>query len=100
MVHLDPTVECYGCTRTFTTYAGMVIHLESGACESGIDISDINESAARCYQWRHYLDEDYRDDMLGCRYWDPDVCPFRCPTCKTVFSKLSGLFQHIGSQAC
>ena|SRR5437762_12493355 len=104
MVHLDRSIECYGCTRTFTTYAGMIIHLESGTCDSGVDILDLNESAAMCYQWRHYVDEEYRDDMLGgCDLpteYDDTVYPFKCPTCETVFSKLSGLFQHIGSQSC
>lgn len=100
MVHLDRSVGCCGCTRTFTTYAGMIIHLESGTCGSGIDILDLNESAAMCYQWRHYIDEEYRDYMLERRNLDLEAYSFRCPTCETVFSKLSGLFQHIGSRAC
>ncbi|OCK89144.1 uncharacterized protein K441DRAFT_296726 [Cenococcum geophilum 1.58] len=108
MVHLDPSVECYGCYRIFTTYAGMIIHLESGSCDSGINILDLNESAALCYQWKHYIDEEYHDDMvegydLYLDYmgnYNGSVYPFKCPTCGTGFAKLSGLFQHIGSQTC
>lgn len=79
----------------------MIIHLESGACESGIDILDLNESAAMCFQWRHYLNEEYRSDMLDRQnWWDSGAWPFQCPTCEASFSKLSGLFQHINSQGC
>lgn len=28
------------------------------------------------------------------------VYPFKCPECDMVFTKLSGLFQHVGSRAC
>jgi hypothetical protein len=88
----------------FTTYAGMIIHLESGACDSGIDVLDLNESAAMCYQWRKFLDEDYREEMLQCEdlveVYNDTVYPFDCPTCGTVFSKLSGLFQHVDSTSC
>ncbi|OCK73621.1 hypothetical protein K432DRAFT_277697, partial [Lepidopterella palustris CBS 459.81] len=55
LVHRKPSVEYYGCTRSFTTYAGMIIHLESGTCASGIDILDLNKSAAMCYQWQKFL---------------------------------------------
>lgn len=86
----------------------MIIHLESGSCDSGINVLDLNESAALCYQWKHYIDEEYRDDMvegydLYLDYmgnYNGSVYPFKCPTCGTGFAKLSGLFQHIGSQTC
>jgi hypothetical protein len=82
----------------------MMIHLESGTCESGIDILDLNKSAAMCYQWRKFLDEEYRDDMLSCDDLKEEhygtVYPFRCPECDATFSKLSGLFQHVCSKSC
>jgi hypothetical protein len=82
----------------------MIIHLESGACESKIDVIDLNESAAMCFQWKAYLDEEYRDELLNrcdlqSNYGDT-VYPFHCPECLTQFSKLSGLFQHVCSKAC
>ena len=64
MVHLDPSVECHGCYRIFTTYAGMIIHLESGSCDSSINVLVLNESAALRYQWKRYIDEDYHEDMV------------------------------------
>ncbi|KAJ6280849.1 hypothetical protein J3E71DRAFT_392137 [Bipolaris maydis] len=92
LVHLKPSVECYGCTRSFTTYSGMIIHLESGTCTSGINILDLNKSAPMCYQWQKFLDEEYQ--------YDGAVYLFRSPECDTTFPKLSGLFQHVGSGSC
>lgn len=82
----------------------MMIHLESGACPSGIDIVDLNESAAMCFQWKAYLDEDYRDELLHrvdlqSEYRD-QVYPFKCPECDICVTKLSGLLQHVYSDAC
>lgn len=104
MVHLEKSVACYACPNKFSTYSGMIIHLESGTCASEIDLLDLNESAAMCYQWRQFINEDYRDDMLRCcsfedEYYD-QVYPFECPTCGNVFKRLSGLFQHISSPSC
>jgi hypothetical protein len=82
----------------------MISHLETGTCESGITIYDLNESAAECYQWKAYIDGDYRDMLLNRD--DPQtensepVYPFRCPKCDVGFKKLSGLLQHAYSQAC
>jgi hypothetical protein len=82
----------------------MIIHLESGSCDSGIDIFDLNESAAMCYQWSQYIEEEFRDDMLECRdleeEYNDKIYPYSCPSCETVFSKLSGLFQHVASKSC
>jgi hypothetical protein len=82
----------------------MIIHLESGACESEIDILDLNESAAMCFQWKAYINEDYREDLLNrCDLkseYSELVYPFKCPECVTYFTKLSGLFQHVYSKAC
>ena len=82
----------------------MIIHLESGACPSGINYIDLNESAAMCYQWKAYLDEDYRADLLHRRDLESEyyeaVSPFECPGCDSYFTKLSALFQHVCNKAC
>lgn len=104
MVHLERKIECYRCYEKFTTYPGMIIHLESGACKSGINIFDLNNSAAQCFQWKAYLDKEFRKGLLDRRDlrsdYDDTVYPFHCPACGTVFTKLSGLFQHVYSPAC
>lgn len=82
----------------------MILHLESGTCGSGIDMIDLNESAAICYQWKAYLHRGYRDLLLDRRdlqLWNSvTIYPFECPGCNTDFTKLSGLFQHVYSQSC
>ena len=104
MIHLEPSIKCYGCDQKFTTYHGMIIHLESGKCPSEIDMLSLNRSAALCFQWKAYLDEQYQGELrnrydLEAEYRDA-VRPFYCPTCGKDFSKLSGLFQHVYSKAC
>lgn len=106
--HLSPTVPCigHGCPRTFRTFPGMIIHLESGTCSSGTNMKSLNKSAAYVYQWKHLVDRAYRDHLIHDREIsfttsDGDkVEPFVCPGCSKRFTKLSGLFQHVGSLAC
>ena len=82
----------------------MILHLESGACDSKIDIFDLNKSAAICYQWRAYLDEEYQHMLIDRRElsfeYNGTVYFFKCPECNNVFTKVSGLFQHVYSRAC
>jgi hypothetical protein len=92
------------------TYGGMTIHLDSGACPSQHDITDLGASAAMCFQWSKFIvDEQVRDAMLQRQaMWssvDFQVDPikvecFKCPTCDERFTKSSGLFMHVESPAC
>ncbi|KAH7371579.1 hypothetical protein BKA66DRAFT_183810 [Pyrenochaeta sp. MPI-SDFR-AT-0127] len=104
LVHVDRSIECYGCDSVFKTYPHMILHIDSGGCGSNLDTQDLNMSAAGCFQWRKYIDEDYREEMLKgqdlSELYDVVVYPFRCPVCEVTFSKLSGLLQHSASQAC
>ncbi|KAF2397911.1 hypothetical protein EJ06DRAFT_498281 [Trichodelitschia bisporula] len=81
----------------FTTYFGMMVHLESGC--NGVDIYHLNHTAAECYQWRHYMDSDSRDLILEQDYV-AHLYPFNCPECVRSFSKLSALFMYVWSYAC
>ncbi|KAI9806384.1 MAG: hypothetical protein M1826_004664 [Phylliscum demangeonii] len=107
MKHLERSQCCYGCTKTFTTLHGIILHLETDTCPSGLNLLHVNHAAAECYQWRQFVDDFYRDDMLAYRplkrTYDEDnqqVLPYRCPTCATGFRQLSGLVQHVFSRAC
>ncbi|KAF2706046.1 hypothetical protein K504DRAFT_484348 [Pleomassaria siparia CBS 279.74] len=106
LTHKSAMYRCISsqCDRLFKTYGGMIIHLESGACESGIDKQDLYNTAANSYSWPHFIDEEYHDHLLGYtnleNYFFNEVYPFKCPTCDDSFSKLSSLFQHVESPRC
>ena len=82
----------------------MMLHLDGGYCPSNITGVDLNQGAAECYQWAHYIDEDYREAMLDgldlAKKYHDTVFPYTCPECSAVFAKISGLFQHIATPAC
>lgn len=82
----------------------MILHIENGGCTSDLTSQDLNMTAARCYQWHHYLDEDYRTDMLDSEdledLYTDTVFPYQCPGCESDFSMLSGLLQHASSNTC
>jgi hypothetical protein len=66
----------------------MMIHLESGTCECGIDREELDGIAHNCYWSAHYtkLCDDYY--------------MYKCPDCQNGVRFLSALFQHIESDAC
>ncbi|EME79976.1 uncharacterized protein MYCFIDRAFT_211925 [Pseudocercospora fijiensis CIRAD86] len=103
ITHLTRSVHCYGCTRMFTTYHGMIIHLEAGNCTSGIEMRRVNRLAAQCFQWKQYIVKHFREELRGSHVGyrgDPANRPFKCPTCTSTFPLLSSLFMHIHSPSC
>ncbi len=104
MAHAERLFECYGCPIEFTTCPVMIVHLESGECESGLNKFNLHESAAKCFDWEAYIHEDCRRALIDrhdflTEYGDP-VWPFKCSECGTAFSELSDLFLHVDSEAC
>ncbi|KAL7651653.1 hypothetical protein ACMYSQ_008991 [Aspergillus niger] len=81
--HQAKTLECYGCYHNFKSFSGMLIHLESGACPSGVTEDTVDDLAKECYQSRRYTVETDG----GWRY--------ECPECEKEFTKLSALYQHV-----
>lgn len=104
VVHLPRSIECYGCYKTFKLFYAMILHIESDGCSSDMGTLDLNESAARCSQWKAFIDPDFHDEMLGrcdlAAAYSAPVCPFFCSRCETDFAKLSALFQHVSSSTC
>ncbi|BCR98405.1 putative C2H2 finger domain protein [Aspergillus luchuensis] len=81
--HQPMDVECYGCYHRFRSFSGMLIHLESGACQSGVSEETIDDLATECYQSRKYIvgtDGDWQ---------------YECPDCERQFWQLSALYQHV-----
>ena len=109
LTHRRPAVKCLCCPRMFTTYSGMIIHLESGACPSQISESDLVLSAARIYDYADFfVYTDTRDQIEnGDTFYLQEVREeygnvdfFNCPTCKGQFPQLSSLFMHVATPAC
>ncbi|KAF1996749.1 hypothetical protein P154DRAFT_525333 [Amniculicola lignicola CBS 123094] len=108
LTHRSAGIKCLGwdCERSFTTYGGMILHLESSTCSSDITALSLNEAAARNYDWDEYIDDDYYQDLLDQEeptnpYGSSEkALPFKCPICAKAFPKLSSLFMHAESKAC
>jgi hypothetical protein len=86
-VHLPRDKKCYGCSQKFSRLSGMLIHLESGACSSLVDLDDINDWALQYRRFSYYIDSQAGN-------------PYSCPGCETKFRYLSALLQHLESNAC
>lgn len=87
----------------FTTYGGMIIHLEAGNCSQAVNIVDLNYAAVTCHDWRRFIQGEYHRLLMKRKtnyLRNNKVRPFKCPTCATTFTKLSAMFQHIESPAC
>ena len=99
LVHKDRDVECFGCDRMFKTDSGMMIHLESGTCESQRDVDDVDYWAlTQCRQRSQYslaLLSDDGSSLSSCTEYQ-----YHCPACSTRFKRLSGLLQHSESLCC
>ncbi len=89
-VHLPLKYECLGCDRWFSEFSAMMLHLESGNCESGVDCDDIDDWVIDYWGFKF---GDYTNDWT-------DYYKFCCPSCDNEFRFVSGLLQHIASQAC
>ncbi|KAL1874430.1 hypothetical protein VTK73DRAFT_307 [Phialemonium thermophilum] len=85
--HEAKNVICFGCSKKFRSSSAMLLHLETGYCESGVDEEEVTSLALQCYHSKHYTCYD-------------DEYDFKCPTCDTPFAAISGLFQHVESHAC
>ncbi|KAH8879179.1 hypothetical protein GQ53DRAFT_800349 [Thozetella sp. PMI_491] len=87
LTHAERIVECPGCPRKFPTNSAMILHLEAGTCESGVNNEWVGQIASQCHRSRCYTSDDPEFD-------------FMCPTCETPFSYISGVLQHVESNYC
>ncbi|KAL2755426.1 hypothetical protein ACRALDRAFT_2104083 [Sodiomyces alcalophilus JCM 7366] len=85
ITHAEKNTRCYGCERYFVSNSAMILHLEDGNCESGVDWDFINEKAFGFYSRHEFLCTDDQD------------FDFQCPTCETLFRWISGMLQHMES---
>ncbi|KIV84925.1 hypothetical protein PV11_00672 [Exophiala sideris] len=86
--HLPLDVKCLACERKFSEFAAMMIHLESGTCQSGVDRNDIDTWVFDENGYGRYVNE-------WTNFWR-----YRCPTCSSDFRFASALLQHAASNHC
>lgn len=100
--HMDNPIECPYCKRDFTTASGVVIHLESGNCSSGINRRMINETISRLD--RNNVITNRMITMPGYnagetiateRSWNGQC--YACYLCSKGFASLGALNNHMGS---
>ncbi|UKZ69693.1 uncharacterized protein TrAtP1_010696 [Trichoderma atroviride] len=85
LVHWIRTAECYSCHGSFASKSAVILHLEQGACESGVRLQHIDYCAKACHSAQWYL-------HAGGGY--------KCPTCDWRFRFMSALVQHVESDSC
>ncbi|PYH40069.1 putative C2H2 finger domain protein [Aspergillus saccharolyticus JOP 1030-1] len=85
--HAKRNIGCPGCSRRFPTNSAMMLHLEAGTCDSGVDVDMINQLAFECYEALQYKSSNANFN-------------FECPTCQTPFAYMSGILQHAESDIC
>lgn len=68
-----------GCSKLFVSVAAMILHLESGACVSGMNREQLNDLLLP------FGESTYRCPDMGCG---------------KEFGMLSGMMQHMESEVC
>ena len=90
VVHNEADNECLICDREFTTFSGMLIHLESGGCMGEASVKE------------RFYDYVENGNVRDVNFWlrDDGEILLECQVCRKDFARVSGLFQHIESGSC
>jgi len=98
-VHMGSNIECPWCKRSFTNASGVVIHLESGNCSSGINRQVINDTVRRLDRnnviTRPMITMpgyDTIETIATDRSWNGSY--YQCCLCSRGFSSLHALNAH------
>ncbi|KAI9838991.1 MAG: hypothetical protein M1819_004199 [Sarea resinae] len=88
--HLPINRTCFGCRDVFPSISALISHYESGICPLRMNLHVLNTLASE--PWHSSLYMPTPSPTPGCQY--------QCPTCKSPWALLSGLFAHIEGNAC
>ena len=98
------SIDCPFCKRAFTTASGVVVHLESGTCTSGLNRQKINAEIQRLDRnnviTRPMLTMpgyDRVETIATERSWNG--YGYQCYLCRREFGQLNGLNSHLKSPA-
>ncbi|EGN93768.1 hypothetical protein SERLA73DRAFT_126614 [Serpula lacrymans var. lacrymans S7.3] len=97
-----------GCAQAFVSKSALVLHLESGKCQSGVDRRTVdryvpawNGAFFECYLCHtEFRSLDALNQHLASPFHREKV--YRCPltSCRVQFVTLSALCQHVESEKC
>lgn len=106
-IHRPRNTHCpAGCGSSFTSNTRLVLHLESGACSSGVNRNAVNR-VVRQLDTKHIITDPSRlitggtsaDDEVTCHAtaasWNGSA--FECYLCHKLYPSLGGLDQHLAS---
>jgi hypothetical protein len=65
--HEEKKTTGYGCPRMFVSLSAMLLHLESGSCESRVNDKYIADLAFECYQSGHFTSSNETTIFSGRR---------------------------------
>ncbi|PPQ66060.1 hypothetical protein CVT24_000242 [Panaeolus cyanescens] len=98
--HQEKDHDCglRNCSESFISQAALILHWESGACESGIEFADVHELVV------DFDNDRYLSDYLGlCAVRKSDVQDwrsgrrFQCPDCSTLSRSAHSAMQHFNN---
>ncbi|KAL8960864.1 MAG: hypothetical protein Q9183_005394 [Haloplaca sp. 2 TL-2023] len=104
-IHTGKNVKCPWCTNKYTNLTGVCLHLESGACSSGINRSKIDQYCREVdpnhvftnKQIGWHNDSSGSSNIATSAAWDGSW--YRCYFCQRGFGTLRSLNQHLASPA-
>ncbi|KAL8949097.1 MAG: hypothetical protein Q9222_004768 [Ikaeria aurantiellina] len=102
-IHTGKNVKCPWCPNKFTNLTGVCLHLESGACSSGVNRQKIDQYCREVdpshvftnKQIGWYNDQSTTSKLATNAAWDGSW--YRCYLCQNGFRTLTSLNQHLGS---
>ncbi len=106
-IHRPKNTHCpFGCGSSFISNSALVLHLEAGACSSGVNRNAVNRYV-RQLDTNHVITDPSRLITGGSsgneeiEYYATDASwngsGFECYLCHNVYSTLKGLNQHLAS---
>lgn len=103
IVHLPRDIRCFGCSRYFSAYSAMLVHLESANCVTTPE--EMDYFAQKCYHsanyvtpgCEHYLHAQARYETRPEGAFNEETQRFECAECFKPFRSNFGMRSHLNS---
>jgi hypothetical protein len=95
----DVDCPCKGCAQAFVSLSALILHLEFGSCQTGVNLTGINEYVRRL-DTKHVITDHTLDAVGGgetiiSKSWNGTA--HECYLCHLFFRKRHSLIQHLKS---